>query len=176
MAVDPLIRSLVLLALMVAIVCVIVPFSPAMPADGLDPSWQFAMNQAVAQNLRFGTDIVFTLGPYASLYTKLYHPGTDKIMLIGSIYIAIAYCLLTWKLVCGARLRDLLVLLIVWGSVVGFGGSWIVVIGFWLGWPAVVSVAPMGRLRDSRTGPVSRPASICMMQMPVSVSPAMMAR
>ena len=41
---------------------------------------------------------------------------------------------------------------------------------------AAVSVALMSVRRSSPTGPVSSPASICMMPTPVSASPASMAR
>ncbi|MCM2131858.1 hypothetical protein [Larsenimonas rhizosphaerae] len=63
-----------------------VPFFPGMPVVGLDPSWALGMNQAVAQSLVFGQNIVFTYGPYASIKTHLYHPVTDGLMLGGSLY------------------------------------------------------------------------------------------
>lgn len=39
-----------------------------MPSIGLNPSWKFALNQAVSQKLNFGMDIIFTFGLYASIY------------------------------------------------------------------------------------------------------------
>lgn len=62
-----------------------------MPAPGLDPSWALALNQAVAQGLVFGKEIIFTLGPYSSIYTKAYHPATGQMMMLGSLYLAISY-------------------------------------------------------------------------------------
>ncbi|RUR05418.1 hypothetical protein [Legionella sp. km772] len=64
-----------------------------MPAPGVDPSWALGLNQAVAQGLAFGKEIIFTLGPYAAIYTKFYHPATDSMMLWGSLYLACAYYL-----------------------------------------------------------------------------------
>lgn len=81
------------LALLFAIVCAMVPFSPKMPATDIDYSWAIALNQAIAQGLIFGKEIIFTLGPYACLYTKVYHPSTDGMMIIGSLYLAISYWL-----------------------------------------------------------------------------------
>jgi hypothetical protein len=66
----------------------LVPVMPGMPRDGLDPSWAFGMNEAVAQGMSVGTDIVFTYGPYASLHTHTYHPATDSLMLWGSVFLA----------------------------------------------------------------------------------------
>ena len=80
--------------LLVTLICIFVPFSPVMPTAGFDPSWVFAMNQVVVQGLSFGKDIIFTFGPYSSIYTHIYHPTTDSLMLIGSGYLAISY----WKL------------------------------------------------------------------------------
>lgn len=77
--------------LLVIIVSVFVPFSPKMPAPGLDPSWALGLNQALAQGLAFGKDIVFTLGPYSAIYTKAYHPSTDLMMMSGSFYLALSY-------------------------------------------------------------------------------------
>lgn len=76
--------------LLVVLACVFVPFDPSMPGFGLDPSWVFGMNWAVSQGLRIGTDVIFTFGPYASIYTRSYHPATDTMMLTGSLYLAIA--------------------------------------------------------------------------------------
>ena len=59
--------------LFITLICIFVPFSPAMPGEGLDPSWVFGMNQAVAQGFAFGRDLIFTFGPYASIYTKTFH-------------------------------------------------------------------------------------------------------
>lgn len=75
----------------ITIIAVFVPLNPEMPRPGLDPSWKFSMNQAVAQNLHIGKDIIFTFGPYASIYTRAYHPATDHLMLYGSMFLALCY-------------------------------------------------------------------------------------
>jgi hypothetical protein len=85
--------------LIVTIICLIVPFVPSMPKGDLDPSWVFGMNQALAQGLAIGRDVVFTFGPYASIYTKAYHPATDHLMLYGSLYLAFSYGLVLFLLV-----------------------------------------------------------------------------
>ncbi|HHF7365461.1 TPA: hypothetical protein ACPSKY_000556 [Legionella bozemanae] len=79
------------LILLLIIICAFVPLSPKMPAPGIDPSWALGLNQAVAQGLAFGKEIIFTLGPYASLYTKTYHPATDLLMITGCLYLALSY-------------------------------------------------------------------------------------
>lgn len=79
------------LLLLLIILPQFVPFSPKMPAAGLDASWALALNQAIAQGLSFGTHIIFTLGPYSSIYTKAYHPATDLMMMTGSCYLAFCY-------------------------------------------------------------------------------------
>lgn len=75
----------------ITILAVIVPFNPSMPQSGLDASWVLSMNQAVAQNLKIGKEIIFTFGPYASIYTQSYHPVTDDLMIFGSIFLGICY-------------------------------------------------------------------------------------
>ncbi|WP_058476201.1 hypothetical protein [Legionella steigerwaltii] len=84
------------LMLLLVIMCVFIPLSPKMPAPGIDPSWALGLNQAVAQGLAFGREIIFTLGPYSSLYTKTYHPATDFLMITGCLSLAVSYwlCLL----------------------------------------------------------------------------------
>jgi hypothetical protein len=54
-------------------------------------SWAFAMNTAIAEHLQIGRDIIFTFGPYASLYTELYHPSTYIITLFGGLLIGLCY-------------------------------------------------------------------------------------
>jgi hypothetical protein len=71
---------------------VFVPFFPEMPSVSLDPSWKLGMNQAVAQGLTFGQEMIFTFGPYSSIYTQAYHPATDRLMMAGSLYLAVVYC------------------------------------------------------------------------------------
>ncbi|MDR0457697.1 MAG: hypothetical protein LBH10_01510 [Burkholderiaceae bacterium] len=70
----------------------LIPFKPDLPAAGLDSSWAQALNVAVERGLVFGRDIVFTFGPLASLYTRLYSPATDRLMLAGSALFAGGLC------------------------------------------------------------------------------------
>lgn len=77
--------------LLITTIAIFVPFSPEMPGTGLDPSWQFGINQAMAQGLSFGKEIIYSFGPYASIYTRLFHPSTDFMMLSGSLYLALSY-------------------------------------------------------------------------------------
>ncbi|MFA6301600.1 MAG: hypothetical protein WC627_00510 [Legionella sp.] len=79
------------LALFISALVAFVPVSPKLPTTSLDGSWAFGLNQAVAQGLAFGRDIIFTLGPYAAIYTKCYHPATELMMLAGSLYLACSY-------------------------------------------------------------------------------------
>jgi hypothetical protein len=87
-------RYILALALCLTILAVFMPLDPSMPAPGLDGSWMFAMNQGVAQGLVFGKEMVFTFGPYASIYTGLYHPDTDRLMIWGSLFLGLSYALL----------------------------------------------------------------------------------
>lgn len=67
-------------------------FYPTFPALGLDSSWVYAMNEATFQNKLFGKDVIFTYGPLASIYTHMYHPGTDASILGFSIFFVSAFC------------------------------------------------------------------------------------
>ena len=64
--------SLLCLCILIALI----PLNPDMPMSGLDPSWNLGMSELSATGARFGSDIVFTFGPYVDFYTKLYHPDT----------------------------------------------------------------------------------------------------
>jgi hypothetical protein len=62
----------------------VLPLVPHFPDRNFDASWAYALNEAVARHLIFGRDIVLTFGPLAFIYTGMYHPATDGIMLLGS--------------------------------------------------------------------------------------------
>jgi hypothetical protein len=100
-------RFFLAFVLFLTVLAVFVPLDPLMPADGLDNSWMFAMNQGVAQGLVFGRDIVFTFGPYASIYTELYHPATDRLMVCGSLFLGLSYALLLVLLGKGEKINGL---------------------------------------------------------------------
>jgi hypothetical protein len=84
-------RVIVAVALLASFIFVL-PLGPRMPSTGLDPSWCYALNEAVAHHLVFGKDLIFTFGPLGSVYTEMYHPATDGIMLTGSFLLALALC------------------------------------------------------------------------------------
>jgi hypothetical protein len=94
----------VMLLALVVVIAVFVPFVPAMPAPGLDNSWKWAANVAVAQGLGFGREFIFTAGPYTSILTRSYHPATDPMMMAGGFYLASVYWLCFALLAQGARL------------------------------------------------------------------------
>jgi hypothetical protein len=75
----------------VTVLVLFIPFNPRMPASGLDASWEFAMNEAVARHMAFGRDIVFTYGPYASICTQNYHPATNGRMMWGCLLVAMSF-------------------------------------------------------------------------------------
>lgn len=89
-------ETIFLLALLLVAIVVLVPLSPWMPWSGLDPSWVYGMNEATAQGMAFGKDIIFTFGPYASIYTRSYHPATDHLMILGSLVLAVSFAVAVW--------------------------------------------------------------------------------
>jgi hypothetical protein len=110
----------VLLCCVLLLTCVarIVPFTPDMPTAGLDGSWRLGMEQAMAQGLRIGLDVIFTFGPYASVYTRNYHPDTDGLMLAASAYLAVSYALTVGTFVARSQRRWIVVLMVVLAGLV----------------------------------------------------------
>jgi hypothetical protein len=98
------------LLLIITIAATIIPMSPSMPGSGLDASWVYGLGEAVAKKLAFGKDMVFTLGPYASIYTSSYHPATYHFVLFGSACMALGFFILLLYLLAG---RSLLLSLLV---------------------------------------------------------------
>jgi hypothetical protein len=88
----------------------LMPFAPGMPTAGLDGSWPYALNEAIARGYVFGRDVIFTFGPLASVYTRLYSPATDTMMLVGSAIYAAGICAML-GLAAYPR-RDLMTLLV----------------------------------------------------------------
>ncbi len=85
-------RVVVFIAL-VASALLLIPFSPYMPAPGLDPSWAYALNVAVEKGFVFGRDLIFTFGPLGSVYSGVYSPDTDTIMMVGSTLYAVGFAI-----------------------------------------------------------------------------------
>lgn len=94
----------------ISVVAIFIPLNPRMPNKGLDASWEFAMNEAVARHLSFGSEVLFTYGPYASIGTRSYHPATDARMMCGSVLVAVSY--LTALLYLANGRKRILVILI----------------------------------------------------------------
>ncbi|MGH8553330.1 MAG: hypothetical protein ACRERS_08545, partial [Methylococcales bacterium] len=97
--VDPILKPI----LLITAICIFVPFSPVMPSAGLDPSWALGLTQALAQGLAFGKELIFTFGPYASIYTRTYHPSTEVLTMLCSLYFALCYWLNTAYLMRGRQ-------------------------------------------------------------------------
>lgn len=107
--------SLVISAVFAAVLSTFffVPWWPEQPSAGLDPSWQYAVNEMVARHLVFGRNFIFSFGPFGAVYTGQYHPATDALMLTGSILVAVALCAGFVMLVWPRRIYLLLLLPIV---------------------------------------------------------------
>jgi hypothetical protein len=103
---------------LVSTLAIFIPLHPDMPARGLDTSWELAMDQAVAQHLSFGKDIMFTYGPYASIASRMYHPATDRRMMWGSLLLAVSYTTALLLLALG-RKRYLVVVLLLFLATFG---------------------------------------------------------
>lgn len=86
-------RFVLQLGIVVAAALVFLPLAPAMPQAGLDPGWVFGMNQAINARLAFGTDLIFTFGPYAFIYTNEFSPGLSSLHFFGGFVIGMAFIL-----------------------------------------------------------------------------------
>ncbi len=84
-------KCLITVFAIITILSIFIPLNPTMPFYGLDSSWTFSMNEVVAQDLKIGEEIIFNFGPYASIYTGEYHPATDHLMILGSLFFGLCY-------------------------------------------------------------------------------------
>ncbi|MBB5345779.1 hypothetical protein [Tunturibacter empetritectus] len=75
----------------ITVIGLIVPLNPETPRGGIDRSWVMSMNEAVADHMRIGHDVIFTFGPYAAMYSQVYHPLVDHLILLTSLIFALCY-------------------------------------------------------------------------------------
>ena len=73
------------------VLSVFLPLNPFMPQTGIDNSWIFSMNSAVAENFYFGKDVIFSFGPYASIFTQSFYPSTYKFIFLSSFLLGSCY-------------------------------------------------------------------------------------
>ena len=114
-----------LLWCLAVLVCLvqIVPWSPDMPQGGLDGSWRYALEEGLSNGLELGRDLVFTFGPYSSVYTHSYHPATNTLMMSASLYLALSFALVLGLFIDGGRRGWFLCLLVVLAGGVYFNDS-----------------------------------------------------
>ncbi|WP_374555677.1 hypothetical protein [Aquitalea pelogenes] len=79
--------------LLLTVYAVFVPLMPGMPSGGLDESWQLGVNEALAKGMVFGRDLIFTFGPYASVYANKYHPAVAHSMLWSGFFLGSCFFL-----------------------------------------------------------------------------------
>jgi hypothetical protein len=104
-----------LLFVLVSVLCLLNPFDFKFPGEGLDPSWAFALSQAIAQGLTFGRDIIFTFGPYGFIYTKLFHPEIHNLRVWSSLYLYITYSLIFYSVFRNTK-KHLIIMLLSFSS------------------------------------------------------------
>lgn len=71
---------------------------PLFLMDASPEPWIMVLSEAAAGRYRFGTDIVFTSGPLADIYTRLFNPLTYRAVLV------VVYGLMTLQAVAFAVL------------------------------------------------------------------------
>ncbi len=96
-------RALALLAIF-HLCALLVPWEPAPPAAELDSSWALVLSEAFARRWQWGTELVFTYGPFGFLLTRLAHPGVYGTSLLLWAAIAAAEAAALLRLVRERRL------------------------------------------------------------------------
>ncbi|QTL02431.1 hypothetical protein J5J86_16740 [Aquabacter sp. L1I39] len=65
-----------------------VVFAPSFPIATLGGGWQFGMTEATRAGL-LGNPLTFTFGPFSSIYSSMYQPETDGLMIYGGLLLAV---------------------------------------------------------------------------------------
>lgn len=64
---------------------------PVMPTDGQEASWALASEYAFRHHLEYGTQFIFTYGPFAFLSTRLFQPSTFPFVIVGDVLLGLVY-------------------------------------------------------------------------------------
>lgn len=89
------IKSAVFATACLSLFLIISPLYPVFPSGiSLDDSWKYGLSQALQDQMAFGRDLIFTYGPFSSLYTLSFNPATDRINLIASAFLGISYLII----------------------------------------------------------------------------------
>lgn len=84
-------RALALALLIVTVFSVFTPIALYMPGRAVDAAWALGMNEAAGRGMSFGHDILFTFGPYASVFTRAYHPAIDWTCMFAGLWFVAVY-------------------------------------------------------------------------------------
>ena len=79
------------ISLMITALIVIAPLYPIMPSSDLDASSMYAINEAVADGFAFGREVIFPYGPYGAIYTRMFHPGTDALVMGAGLFFGLCF-------------------------------------------------------------------------------------
>ena len=77
----------------------ILPFTPTIETGADRGTWRLVLNVAFSQGRQFGTEVLFTYGPWGFVGTQHYTPATYPPLLISWIFLAVAMAIGVWKLV-----------------------------------------------------------------------------
>ena len=76
----------------------------AIESNGVDPSWQMLLNEAVSSDWVFGRDLFFTYGPFGFIHARMYHPETWGILVTAWLGISVIMADLVWRVSGPGRL------------------------------------------------------------------------
>ncbi len=79
----------------------VVPAQP-MPLNTLDGSWTLGVSHALTHGLKFGSDLIFTMGPLGAFFTGTYDPTIQPWWIAFHVLFACGLALL-WSDGCGER-------------------------------------------------------------------------
>jgi hypothetical protein len=62
-----------------------------MPETHLDSAGAYSLAELVSLQFQFGRDVIYSFGPYSTLYSTLYHPFTDFTSLWNGLLLTFTY-------------------------------------------------------------------------------------
>lgn len=72
-------------------------------SNGVDPSWQMLLNEAVPQGWTFGRDLFFTYGPFGFIHARMYHPETWAVVITAWVGVSVIMADLVWRMTSYGR-------------------------------------------------------------------------